>query len=221
MRPPDSVLGHALYPVDAGFVFEPGKDPLPAHRRHDLADATQLAFRQFDDLETPAAAFGIALIHPQEIAREKRGLVAAGAGTDFEDRGARVGGIPGQECQAKLLLDLGKAGAQGGKFLFRQIFHFRIGQHRLGLADIGQRLAVLRDRGHDRFQFRVFPGQRRDFIAIRARRHLRLEILETFGDLRKSVQRNHGRAVAYWRPCVKEKQTDPAAKAGPGRRSSG
>ena len=60
---------------------------------------------------------GVARIHAEEIGREKRRFVAAGAGADFQDRALFVGCILGQKRDAKLLLEsrdaLGKRRALG------------------------------------------------------------------------------------------------------------
>ena len=64
----------------------------------------KLAGLLFDDLEAPAHPFGIALIHPQQVAGEQRRLVAPGAGPDFQDRGARIGRVLRQKRQPQAVL---------------------------------------------------------------------------------------------------------------------
>ncbi len=43
-----------------------------------------LALALAEHFDFPALALGVACVHPKQVAREDRGLVAAGAGADFE-----------------------------------------------------------------------------------------------------------------------------------------
>jgi len=55
------------------------------------------------NLDLPALQGGEALIHPEQVAGEKRGLVAAGAGADFQHDVAIVHRVLGQQRHADLL----------------------------------------------------------------------------------------------------------------------
>jgi hypothetical protein len=59
-----------------------------------------------DHFHLPALRRGIALIHPEQVAREDRRLVAAGSGAHFENRVLVVGGILGQQQDADVMLHL-------------------------------------------------------------------------------------------------------------------
>ena len=96
-------LGHALHTVHARFVFHAGKNAIPRNPRDDLFDAAQFGFLVFEDFQLPAFVLAIALIHPQEIPREKRGLIATRAWANFEDRRPRIRRILGQKGKAYVL----------------------------------------------------------------------------------------------------------------------
>lgn len=91
----------------------------------------------------------MALIHAQEVAGEERGLVAAGAGPDFEDDAALVGSVlrqQGDEDLAGARLDLG---AGRVALLIGEVAELGIGggigDQRLGLFQRGLRLTPGRD----------------------------------------------------------------------------
>ena len=101
--------GNALHAVDARLVLEAGKHALARDRRHDLLVAAEIVLRQADDLGLPAALLGIAAVHAEEVGREQRGLVAAGAGAHLQDGALLVGRVLGQEVATQVLFELGHA----------------------------------------------------------------------------------------------------------------
>ena len=96
--------GDALHAMDPAFELEPGEHAGAVDRRDRLLVAAKLGRAGGDQLEPPALRFGKALVHPKEVAGEQSGLVAAGAGADFEHRRAVVGRIARQQlhCQSAL-----------------------------------------------------------------------------------------------------------------------
>ena len=64
------------------------------------------------DLDLPAAALGVALVHPEELRREERRLLAARARPDLEEDVAGVVRVLRQQEHLELLLDLGQARRQ-------------------------------------------------------------------------------------------------------------
>mmetsp|Transcript_23803 Transcript_23803/g.42889 ORF Transcript_23803/g.42889 Transcript_23803/m.42889 type:complete len:276 (+) Transcript_23803:2041-2868(+) len=90
---------HTLHAVHTGFVFQPGKDILALDMGDHFFDAAQLGRLLFDDLHAPALPFGIALVHPQKVARKQRRFVAARPGTDLQHRRAGIRRVLGQERQ--------------------------------------------------------------------------------------------------------------------------
>src|SRR6201999_4120192 len=97
-------IGYALYPVYAGFEFELREGAAALHLGDDFLEAANGAFAGGYHLDLPALQGGKTLIHPEQVAGEQRGLVAAGAGADFEHDVAVVHGILGQQRDAYLLL---------------------------------------------------------------------------------------------------------------------
>ena len=91
MRPCALGRRHALHAMHAG---------LPAHRavrrRHQMTlNMTSLmppsvASDERHDLDAPAVPLAEARVHAVEVGGEQRGLVAAGAGADLDDRVAVV-----------------------------------------------------------------------------------------------------------------------------------
>src|SRR5687768_17457505 len=77
--------GDALHTVHAALVFETAVDAAPFDGGDDLLDATGAALTARQDLELPALPLGEAAVHPEQVRREERRLVAAGAGADFQD----------------------------------------------------------------------------------------------------------------------------------------
>jgi len=190
-------LGHALHPMHAALIFQPGEDALALDPRHDFLDAAKLGRLLLDDLEAPAARIGIALIHPQQVGGEKRGLVAPRAGPDLDHRGPRIGGILGQEREAQRRFGRLQPLAQPRKLLFGEVAHLRIAQHRLRLGDFGREAGVLGGGLDHRLEFRVFPAQLGDLAARGAGRHLRLDELEAGGDLVDLVLCDHGSPILH------------------------
>jgi hypothetical protein len=61
--------------------------------------AAEVGFAARNDLHLPALALGIAGVHAEQVAGEQRRLVAAGAGTDFEEQVALVVGVRGSRAR--------------------------------------------------------------------------------------------------------------------------
>ena len=69
-----------------------------------------------------------ALIHPEQVAGEQGGLVAAGAGADFQHHVALVHGVLGQQRDANLLRQLQAARGQRFALGLRHAAHLGIGR---------------------------------------------------------------------------------------------
>src|SRR5690606_21183167 len=70
---------HALHAVRAGLEFQVAVDAIAFDARDDFLVATVFAGVFAEDFDAPAAAFGVARIHAEQVAGEDRGLVPAGA----------------------------------------------------------------------------------------------------------------------------------------------
>ena len=99
--------------------------------------------------------FGVAGIHAEHFVGEERGLVAAGAGADFEDDVFFVVGILGNQQDFQVRFHLADKGLELGEFFLRVGAHvgiFFFGDDGLALGDAAGEvlvLAVLFDDGRD------------------------------------------------------------------------
>ena len=107
-------VGHALHAVHAGFEFQLGEGAAAADLGDDFLVAAHGAFARGDHLDLPALLGGVALVHAEQIAREQRRLIAAGAGADFEDDVALVHRVLGQERKPDLLLERDRRASSAG-----------------------------------------------------------------------------------------------------------
>ncbi len=182
---------HALHAVHAGFEFQMRKDALAGDGGDDFLVAADLALAGRRGLESPAACGGIALVHAKQVAGEKRRLVAAGAGADFEDGVLVVGRVLGQQQDLDVLLQRFDALLDLRQIGLGQCPHLGVGtlvgEHRLqiGLFMLGG--AHRPDLGHHLLELGIF--RRHPDIGVRRRpgRHLRFEHVETLDDLIHTV----------------------------------
>jgi len=88
---------------------------------------------------------GVTLVHPQQVAGEQRGLLAALARLDLEDGVLVVVRILGQQQNFEFLLDARHALFQLEKLLFGHGTQFRIAvlHHRFGIGNTVRNLLVL------------------------------------------------------------------------------
>jgi hypothetical protein len=114
--------------VHAGFELELGEGAAAADLGDDFLVAADRPFARRDHLDLPALLGGIALVHAKQIAGEQRCLVAAGAGTDFEDDVALVHRILRQQGEANLLLERGSPRFQRRLLARHQAAHLGIGR---------------------------------------------------------------------------------------------
>jgi hypothetical protein len=187
-------FGDTLHPVHAAFVLEAGEDALARDARRDLLDAAELGLLPVDDLDLPALRLGVAGVHAQEVAREKRGLLAAGAGADLQHGGAGVGLVLRQERQLQRMFGLGDGGLRRS---ISSCARSRISGSSSASASVSSacKRAPFGDAGHDGLELGIFLGDRGDGVGRGARAELRLEKLETLGDLAQAVLWKHGRDV--------------------------
>ena len=137
------------------------------------AAAARLA--EVEHLELPAAPLGVAGIHAEQVRREERGLVAAGARADFQHDVLGVVGVLGNEQD----LDVGEQRVapflELTELLLRQLAHVGILHELFGRVDLCDDVLVLAEsfdqRLHLRNRLRVAAEFRR--IALDGRlRHL-------------------------------------------------
>ncbi len=172
--------------MHAAFVLHARKHALAFDDGDHFLQAADARLGGRQHFHLPALRFGIALVHAEDLGREQRGFVAAGAGADFQDDVLLVVGILGQQQDLQLFLDLRDALLQLAQFLLGIGEHFGIGLvrgQRFALLDAARQvfvLAILLDHG---LQFAVRLGSL--LIALRVgddlRRGQRLVQLFVFG----------------------------------------
>ena len=141
------------------------------------------AFARRDHLDLPAVAWRrIALVHAEQVAGEQRGLVAAGAGADFQDHVALVHRVLRDQREADLLRE------RVALFLERRLLGFGerahlgigrgVGEHRVEIGDLALRRPVGRDGRHQRLQLGELARQLHIGVAVGAGREVGLDRLE-------------------------------------------
>ena len=61
---------HALHPMNAGFVFQAGKDVTASDFRDAFLHTAEFGVAKFHDLEFPAAPFRVFLVHLEQFGSE-------------------------------------------------------------------------------------------------------------------------------------------------------
>src|SRR4029078_6181467 len=88
--------GDALHAVHAALIAELAIDLVAADEGDDFLQAADGGLAAGGDFDLPALGFGVAGIHAEDLVGKERGLVAAGAGANFEDDVLLVEGILGE-----------------------------------------------------------------------------------------------------------------------------
>src|SRR5512141_565040 len=99
--------GHSLHAMNAGFPAHRSEDAFSFHLEDCFLDAAQSSLGVGDHLDAPAAFFGEAAVHAEEVCGKDSRFVAAGAGTYFDDGGTIVERVVGNERGLDALLELG------------------------------------------------------------------------------------------------------------------
>ena len=151
-------------------------------------EAADLIGVEADGLDLPAACRGKAFVHAEQVGGEQRGLVAAGAGADFEHRRALVGAVAREHGDGEAVLGLGQPLAQLGQLLVGQRLHFGIGGQRGQLGDLGAHLAHLARGLCDRLELGIVAARLDERLALeRARSHARFELAKAALDLPQAL----------------------------------
>src|SRR5262249_1993999 len=83
-------LRHALHAVAAALVAQVGVSIVARDAEDDFLEAALLTRAKGDVLDLPTLVARIVRVHAVEVAGEQGGLVAAGAGADFDNDAAEV-----------------------------------------------------------------------------------------------------------------------------------
>ena len=163
---------------------------------------------------------GEADIHAEEVASEERGLVAAGAGADFDDGALVVVGVLGQERDLEILLGLFQPLAGFRALDLGQFAHFLvqrgIGQHGVEPCDFVGHAAIHADGDHDIFHRRQFARQRHIGRAVGALGQLCADLVVTAQDDVELVAGDH-----EWRLVAPLEPVLPPVLTGRGRTARG
>ena len=144
MRPCASVSGTRCTRCTPDSNFSLANGAAAADFRDDFLEAALGALAHRHDLGLPALLGGVALVHAEQVAGEQRGLVAAGAGADFQDHVALVHRVLGQQREAQLLASAlrgasSSAGCSASAMSRMSASVFGIGDHRVQLGDLLRR----------------------------------------------------------------------------------
>jgi hypothetical protein len=142
--------------------------PWAADRENGFLHPAERAVGQVEDFDLPAAALAEPGVHPEEIRREQRGLVPAGAGADFDDGIAVVQGIGGREELGELRLQRGDLGLEAidiGAGQFGQL-GVPVGEHVARLGQLGLDTAQPVAGDADRLEAGVFAAELLSLFGI-------------------------------------------------------
>ena len=141
----------------------------------------------------------ITLVHAEEIAGEERGLVAAGAGAQFEDRAALVGHVARKQGDADIVLEFlnsrSRLVALGLGKLAHLVIDGRIREHGCYALGLRLRAAPVADQVDEARELRQFLRQLREFSPRGARCKAGRDFLVAALDEIKLVVGQHGRTL--------------------------
>ena len=141
---PDRLRGRdALDAMDAALELEPAVGAVAVDLDDRLLDPADARLVEAQHLGLEAVPLGVAEVHPQELGREQRGLLAAGAGPDLHDHVAVVVGVARQQQHLELLEQARLVGLQPVDLLAGHVSQLVVG---LGVAHLA-RAGQLRARG--------------------------------------------------------------------------
>ena len=127
-------LGDPLDPVRARLVLEQGGRLPSFDLGDDLLEAAGFALGGRQHLVLEAVGLAPAGVHPQQVAGEDAGFLAAGAGADFQEAVLAVVGILGLQLEQQLLLGGREGGGRGLDLLGRHLLELLVREQLLGLA---------------------------------------------------------------------------------------
>ena len=176
--------GHTLDPVHPAFELEPAVGAVALDREDDLLETAGGTRVRVHHLDLPLLALGVARVHPVEVRREERGLLAAGPRAYLHDRVLLVVGVPGDQELLDALLERSLLRLELLELGPRELLPLGVvgglDEH-LGLGDVGRDLLVLLERVHDILDARTLL--RVLLVEVAVGQHLRshqkpIELLE-------------------------------------------
>src|SRR5262247_2725151 len=193
--------------------------PAAADFRDDLLEAAHRAFAQGNHLDLPALGGRIAFVHAEQIAGEERGLVAAGAGADFENDVALVHRVLGNKRQPELPLErrafLLELRLLGGGHRAHFGIGCRVGDERIEARDLGGDGAIVVHRLDDGSELGELARELDVGLGRHRARQLAFDRLVAGDERIEFWLRNHGCAdPRKRRSSVSERAAARGASAG-------
>ena len=173
--------GHSLHAVHAALVLQLAVDAAALDRRNDFLEAADAGVVARHDLDAPALPLGELAVHAEQLGREQRRFVAAGAGANLEHHVLFVVRILGHQQLLELANQHLAAPDQRLELLLRQLLHVGVrgaGQL-LGLGDVARDGLVLAEALDDRLDL----GEELRLLAVLGRIALDLGRAELLHEL--------------------------------------
>ena len=178
--------GDALNAVNAAFPLEGAVDVGAGNEENDFPKTAGFGGAGGKRFDRPAVGFGVAGVEAGEFGGEEGGFVTAGAGADFDDGVAGIGGV-GREHQGEdLVIKFGEFSAEGDKFLFGKGAEVGVrggvGEKGFVFGDGGGGMGEAGVEGDEFGEFLVFAAKFADaaLVGIKVRRgHERVDFEET------------------------------------------
>ena len=156
--------------MHARLELQLGEGAAPSDLGDDFLVAAHRAFARRHDLDLPAVLGGEALVHPEQVAGEQRGLIAAGAGADFQNDVALVHRIFRHQRLADVLRERVAPRLQRRLLGLGERAHVAIRpgivQHRVEVGDLALDRAVGLDRLDRRRQLGELARQPHEGVAL-------------------------------------------------------
>ena len=139
---------------------------IPDHADDHFLIAAEITLALRYDLCFPALALGVAHIHAKEVAREKRRLITARAGTDFKEDVPLIVRISRQQHDLEIFIELLKLLAALRELRLGEFLHIGVRQELLALRALLLILLVLAHLLHHGFDFGAFTREIAELIHI-------------------------------------------------------
>ena len=201
---------HALHAVHAALPAE-GAVGVTVHLEDRLAHAAERAFGQREQLPAPAATLDVARVHAVEVRGEERGLVAAGARAELDDRRAVVERIARTEERLEGLLQPRHVGLQAHDLALRLVGELGVvnGNEPADIRELVLGPFELPGERDDLLESPVFPAQLGEAGRVSRRRRVGEQVLDLGGALERlgqSVAETQAFVPYFWR----KRSTRPA-----------
>ena len=157
---------HALHAVAAGLEFQSAVCTFTDDSADDFTVAAEIRVALADDFHAPTAAFRVAHVHAQQVARKQCRLFASRAGSDFKESGLIVVRVARQKQDLQVLFEFFELFLAGEHFFAGKFGDFGILGHFFGRSDVLERLFVFLGLENNRFDFGAFARKFREALHV-------------------------------------------------------